>query len=422
MYFQSNTAHHLVGTSFYSSESDSDTDYETMASSLKRNQCASNVHKKIKSFFTNNPIPEETFKSSVTVFDAMFALPKADWAKYTAAKNAFLPTATLADRVEQATAIGECACNIRVKAGQAMSVITTSFPTVTIQGLEAGDIEALNELITVLHKKMIVGGTVKQSTGDPAAVIQQFKEDMELAKDVGMIPPKYYKPHKIWAMFQHAQQKGIELAFAEVAGNDAYNKIVQNVNNLKEDARASTEGATLNMANKFAVDAFAVVIAHYKDNVAEKDQSLADVKEILRKVAGFTRMSSVGTTAWANFVKANVKHTGFLNGLTDGNMLYDNPGKLTKARLIACSGCLYVSNDIAAIFGAADHTKAVPKLISEIFILEKENGEILDTVNSTSNSEHALHLLLCLGERFNYSYNRNKIPHSVRQTKFNILN
>lgn len=177
------------------------------------------------------------------------------------------------------------------------------------------------------------------------------------------------------------------------------------INLLKDNAKPNDQAQTLNMANKFAVDAFAVVNNHYKIIHPQNKQNVEDSLGLLIKIAAFTNFTSVGTQSWANFVRLQTDHATFLANLTTANTIYDNPGKLTKARLIACAGCLYRSCDPTAIFMTTDHSHAVPRLISQIYILEKENDEISDIVGTTSNSEQALHLLLCLGERFNYGYN-----------------
>lgn len=393
-----------------------------MAATIKRNTCSSNIHKKVKAFMAANPTPAGVFADNISTFEAMYKAPAAQWNAYKEAKKAFSPTATLQERTNQAVEIGNAAVEIRKVAGKANSVITENFPKVTLSGLEASEVEQLNELITLLHKKMIVGNQKAATTGNPTQVVYEFIEDVKRSKVTGMIPPKYYKAHKIWAIFMHASQKGIAIEFEEDETNEEYMAILHQIDTLKNDAKPNNEGATLNMANKFAVDAFAATISHFKEHQPEASRTLDSLNTILKKAAVFTQNTSVGGTAWAAFVKAQKNYTNFLNGLTDGNSLYDNPAKLTKARFLACAGCMYPSADPTAIFGAADHTKAVPKLIAGIYSLEKENGEISDIVGTTSTAEHTLHLLLCLGERFNYGYNRNHIPHSVRQTTFQILN
>lgn len=412
---------YLSNTSFYSSDSDTDSD-DNMATTVKRNTCSSKIHKKLSVFFTTNPVGANVYADNLRCFSAMYNVDPTLWTNYKTAKAAFSATSTLEERLNSAIAIGDAAVTIRTAAGMAMTVVTTSNTSVTLSGLNAPEIASLNELLTLLHKKMVVGGSAPAKAGDPKDMVNGFIHDMMIAKDIGSLPQKYYKPHKVWAIYQCAGQKKITMPDWEKSTDLAWNKIVDDIAKLSEDAKADTTGASLNMANKFAIDTFCVVINHYLDTMPENGRSLADLTKILSKVARFTQATSVSSLAWNNFIKAQPLHKSFLASLTDGNLLYDNPGKLTKGRLMACAGCLYMSYDETAVFGTSNKTTNVPKLIAEIYNLEKESDEISPDSGVTSTSEHMLHLLLCLGENYTYAYNRNKIPHSVRNTKFQILN
>lgn len=414
---------YLTGTSFYSSDSESDSDIE-MASTVKRNTGAAKVHKKLAKFFKDSELKPNVFAENLKCFEAMFKVKPALWAAFAAQKKAFVPTATMEDKLKCAISIGDAAVQIRKEANMGLSVITTNNVSVTLQGLSAAEVTCLNELLTLLHKKMVVGGSVAPKTGDATQMVRDFLADMEIAKTTGIILPKYLKAHKIWAIYQHASQKGIDMSAIEKTGDNDWDDLVTVIENRKMEAKPNTEGATLNMANKFAVDTFAVTINHVRETVVEGERTLDNILKLLERVAAFTKSSSISSLAWDNFIKSkkNTAFTAFFANLTDGNTLYDNPGKLTKNRLIACAGCLFPSYDPTAIFCTNDRRTATPKLIAEIYTLEKENDDISPDPATTSTSEHLLHLLLCLGDNFSYANNRNHIPSSVRNTKFTILN
>lgn len=189
---------------------------------------------------------------------------------------------------------------------------------------------------------VLSGGQVIAAKGDPTAMVHDFIHDLNLAKEIGILPDKYNKPHKVWAIFQHAEQKGIPIQYKK-NGDKNWDAIVDNIDKLKVDAKPNTEGATLNMANKFAVDTFAATINHYVVTIPEAERSANKLKALLKKIAAFTKMSSISTNSWIAFTKKQEGFEAFLNNLTVDNSIYDNPGKLTRSRLIACAGCLFPS-------------------------------------------------------------------------------
>lgn len=414
MYYRFKNPDYICGTSFYSSDSGDDS--EDMADDKT---CASKVHRKISEFFKKNPVSDEEYTQNGLVFEAMYGVNQNLWKNYDDAQKQFKNTGTEDEKMNAVIAIGDAAVAIREAAKVGHTVIQKNFPSVTLKKMTAQEVELLAELNMLLKTKMIISGKPAEPQGDPVQMVNDFIHDLTVAKVTGVMPIKYEKNHRIWALFQCAEQNDIDLdKHLELTNDEDWNAVVKQIRARSTEAKANIAERTRTMANKYAVDVFAATINHYKRTVEESEQSLEGLKQCLRKLATFTTSTSVDRVSWDRMLPRFKEHD-FVQGLNNGNSLYDNPGKLTKARLISCAGCLFKSYDPTAIFCTKLATTSVPKLIVEIFQLEKQYKVINVLPSTTSTSEHLLHLLFCLGDDYTYMYNRNKIPSSVRNTTFN---
>lgn len=137
-------------------------------------------------------------------------------------------------------------------------------------------------------------------------------------------------------------------------------------------------------------------------------------------VAAFLNKSSIGKTEWLSFVRANEWYKPFFAGIEEANFLYENPGKLSRARLFACTSSLFLTPEPLALFGVKDRLATIPKMIAKIYETEKKFNIVDKQKGTTSTSEHLCHLLLTIGGNNAYVWNRNKIPKSIRETKFHL--
>lgn len=229
-------------------------------------------------------------------------------------------------------------------------------------------------------------------------------------------------PHK-WAQKQRVWKgKTININKNSVGNGEdaAWNALINEMEELKKDISPAKDAAPLGMSNKFAVDVFACTINHFKRTMPETQRGLPVFLRIMDAVAGYTCQSSISAAQWGRFVNAHADWQPFFRDIGAGNTLYDNPAKMTKARLFSCAALLYKGIEPTCLFGVGDHSTKIPKMISIIYKLETDYHEISPDVGHTSNSEHLLHLLLSLGAEHTYAWNRNHIPHSVRNVTFEV--
>lgn len=152
MYVRSlSQSEYLVGSSYYSSDSGSDTD--EMAASIKSKTCSSTIHKKLATFFKTNEVPAGTFQETMKVFDAMYRADNNLWKAYDDAAKSYVKTGTLEERLKSAEKIGDAAVEIRKSVNMALSIITSFNAKVTLKDLNANEVENLEALLTLLHKK-----------------------------------------------------------------------------------------------------------------------------------------------------------------------------------------------------------------------------------------------------------------------------
>lgn len=197
-------------------------------------------------------------------------------------------------------------------------------------------------------------------------------------------------------------------------------KVVDEFRKHKDDPIPQQNAALAYASNKFAVDVYCATINRYKNNIKSQVQTVDDFLTLMRIIAAFLNKSSIKKTEWLHFVKANSNYKAFFTGLEEANFLYDNPGKLTRARLFACASSLYKAPEPLALFGVNNRLALIPKMIAKIYDTEVKFNIIDKQKGNTSTSEHLCHLLMTLGGNNAYVWNRNMIPKSIRDTKFNL--
>lgn len=408
----------------FSSDSDSETDDIEMSAANSIHTAGSSTHKELIQFFKTNKISDNTFEENQKTVKSLFEADNELWKAYKDSVTAYSNDDTEEMRLNKAKAIGDAAVKLRESQDDArLTIIRESVKEVTIAGLTAAEIASLKELHELVLLKM--QGTGQKGSAEKAnQMVREFKDDMELAKTDNTFPSKWVKNHGVWKCVQHELQKGRKLEFtvddAGVHDKAKWALVVAEFERHKNDAIPAQGSGLANASNKFAVDVYCAAINRYKNTIDEKNQSKDDFLLLMKMVAAFLNKSSIKKTEWLHFIKANSNYKNFLNGLDEANYLYDNPGKLTRARLYACASSLYSAPEPLSLFGVENRLAIIPKMIAKIYDIEKKFNIIDKQKGTTSTSEHLCHLLLTLGANNPYVYNRNKIPSSIRDTKFNL--
>lgn len=408
---------------FTSSESDTDEEFE-MSALNQIHTAGSSIHKDLIAFFDTNAVPDSKYEENTKTLKAMYNADEELWTKYKDAVSAYSNDATEAERLACAIKIGEAAIAIRSKNDDSkMTIITEGTAEVTIAGLGPEEITNLKELQTLVLAKM--QGTGEKGSAEKAnQMVKEFKNDMELAKIDNTFPSRWIRNHGVWKCVQHEQQSGRQLVYTEADAGAVdpagWKKVVEEFNKHKDDAIPQQNTTLANASNKFAVDVYCATINRYRVNMTPAAQSWAHFLRSMQLVSAFLRKSSIKKTEWLAFIRSNEAYKPFFAGIEEANYLYDNPGKLTRARLFACASSVFKAPEPLALFGVQNRLAVIPKMIAKIYVTEKKFNIIDKQKGTTSTSEHLFHLLLTLGSTNAYVWNRNKIPKSIRETKFNL--
>lgn len=386
----------------------------------------SSIHKALIKFFDNHPIPETTLQANRTVLKALYEVSGDLWKAYADAVSDFSNDASDEERLKQATKIGQAALAIRTANNATKhTVITENQVEVTIAGLTADEIKSLKELHELVLAKMQASGE-KGGAENANQMVAAFKQDMECAKIDNTFPYKWIKNHGVWKCCQHEKQKGGEIVYSaddpsvKEANREAWKKVVEEFNKHKDDAIPQKSSLLAGASNKFSVDIYCATINRYRNVIPENERSWEDLLNALEVLSGFMGKSSIKKQDWLHFLGRNTKYKKFFSDLDESNFLYDNPGKLTKARLFACVSSVHKAPDSLALFGVNNRLEMIPKMIAKIYDIEKENNIIDKAKGTTSTSEHLCHVLLTLGATNSYVHHRNQIPKSIREVKFNL--
>lgn len=406
----------------FSSDSDSESDDIEMSAANMIHTAGSSTHKELIQFFKLNKISENTFDANQKTIKSLFDASEGLWKVYKDSITAYSNDDTEEMRLTKAKAIGAAAVKLRESQDDSrLTIIRASTKEVTIAGLSAAEIVSLKELHDLVLLKM-QGNGQKGNAEKANQMVREFKDDMELAKTDNTFPAKWIKNHGIWKCVQHEAQHGRNLEYtvddAGVLNKEKWALVVAEFNKHKDDAVPAQGTGLANASNKFAVDVYCAAINRYKATVALKDQSKENFLDLMKMVSAFLNKSSIKKSEWLHFIKANSDYKSFLSGLDEANYLYDNPGKLTRARLYACASSLYSAPEPLSLFGVENRLAIIPKMIAKIYEIEKKFNVIDKQKGTTSTSEHLCHLLLTLGSNNPYVYNRNEIPSSIRDTKF----
>lgn len=416
-----------INNNFDFDSSDSETDSDSEMSVMNQlHTSGSQIHKKLIEFFELNKIPDETLTKNNEVFKRLFEAPIEKWNDYSSAVNSYTNDDTEEERLKKAIMIGDAAVSIRESSDMTkLTIITDGTKEVNITNLSIDEVALLKELHELVLTKM-QGNGQKGSAEKANQMVAEFKRDMNLAKIDGTFPHRWVKNHGVWKCCEHEKRLGNELKYsvddADVVDKEGWVKVVEAFNRHKDSAPPQQGSTLANASNKFAVDVYCATINRFKTKMPEANRGYDQLRLLLQKVAAFQNKSSVKKTDWMLFIAANPMFKNFLNGLDENNSLYDNPGKLTKARLFACAASMFPAPEPLALFGVNDRLSKIPKMIALIYSIEKKFNIIDKAKATTSSSEHLCHLMLTLGSQNAYVWNRNKIPHSIRDTKFNLNN
>lgn len=408
----------------FSSDSDSETDDIEMSAANSIHTAGSSTHKELIQFFKVNKINDNTYEENQKTIKSLFDAGEPLWKAYKDSVTAYSNDDTEEIRLQKAKNIGAAAVKLRESQDDSrLTIIRESTKEVTISGLTAAEIANLKELHELVLLKM-QGSGQKGSAEKANQMVREFKDDMELAKIDNTFPSKWIKNHGVWKCVQHELQKGRKLEYTVddngVLDKDKWTLVVAEFNKHKDDAIPAQGSGLANASNKFAVDVYCAAINRYKSTIKQQDQSKDNFLILMKMVSAFLNKSSIKKTEWLHFIKANSNYKAFFNGLDEANYLYDNPGKLTRARLFACASSLYSAPEPLSLFGVENRLAIIPKMIARIYEIEKKFNIIDKQKGTTSTSEHLCHLLLTLGSNNPYVYNRNEIPSSIRDTKFNL--
>lgn len=428
--FYSNNIFELFSSESEDSEQDLDW-IEAMAAStvLNRATASSQVHKVLKSHLDENPIDDQYFADNIKTFKCLFGVKADLWTAFNNAKNNYVTEGLMSVRIEQATAIANAAVRIREENTQtATTVIKKSNAEVPLDGLDLSELDRLDALRKLVVSKM---------TGKPAPSVSQannadqmvhcMNDDIKAIKITGFIPEKYLVNHYIWRCYEHARRKGIEIEDMSLESdhscdNNIWIKIVDRWDLERKNAKPdSVDSSDLQKsANKFSVDVLVTYINTYKTQVDSDIQSCDHALSILKRVAAYTTLTTIGKSVWTQFLDANQDIKSICDGFNVKFKLFDNPGKLTKNRLFACAATVFKACDETSVFATGGRVRQtqVPKLIVKIYQIEERAGEIVQHTGHTSTCEHMLHILLTLGSSNNYAYNRNMIPSSAKDVMF----
>lgn len=407
----------------FESES-SDSDFEEMSVINQIHTAGSNIHKGLVEFFQQNPIPAGTYTDNQTVLKALYEADENLWKAYGDAVTAYSNEKTTDQRLADANVISAAAIAIRsANANTKLTIISTGQAAVTLTGLTAAEIASLNALHQVVVTKM-TGSAGTGNAEKAAKMVEDFKSDMEKAKIDNCFPERWANRHGVWKCVQHELQKGRALDYDEndptARDKEAWKNVVKRFKECKMDAIIQPNETLANASNKFAVDVYCAAINRYRMTTQEDKRSFDDFKTILEIVAAWLGKTSIKKSEWQNLVRVNKKYKQFLDRLDEANTLYDNPGKLTRARLFACASSVFAAPEPLAMFGVSSRLEKIPKMIVKIYDIEVTAGLIDVRRGTTSTSEHLLHLLLTLSSANAYVWNRNSIPTSIRQTTFHL--
>lgn len=408
-------------SSDFDSDSDSDYSEESKMSNLTKavDTCASKIHHAFVDFFKSHAVDGLYFETNQNIVKTVFACDAALWTEYERARAEFKNEGTLEERAKLASVIGDAAVAIRKSSTlTASSVITANLPIVKIDGLTADEINNIKTLHTLLIAKMSANGKGSAKQGDTDQMLKDFKNDLSLISKTKCLSPSWFEKFRIWKVEQIAISKKSPIDWPTDSDDPIVAALIKRINEAKEIAPPNQDGEMANVANKFAVDSIICTINHYKTKV--KSGKVEDFLSLMESIAAFTRSIKVGKIAWLKFVSNFPVEAAFFNDITTGNVLYDNPGKLTKQRLISCAACLFESAEPTAMFGNTNTTVKIPQMISKVYAIEVKYNVISKEPDTTSTCEHLLHLLLALGSNYSYAFNRNHIPNSVRNVKFEV--
>lgn len=175
---------------------------------------------------------------------------------------------------------------------------------------------------------------------------------------------------------QHERQHNRELAYREddlTAKNKAgWKLVVAEFDKHKTDAVPQQNSGLANASNKFSVDVYCATINRYKTTISEDKQSWEHFLSEMQMVSAFLNKSSIKKTEWLSFIRCNPDYKHFFSGIEEANFLYDNPGKLTRARLFACASSVYAAPEPLALFGITERLALIPKMIAQIYAIEKK--------------------------------------------------
>lgn len=258
-------------------------------------------------------------------------------------------------------------------------------------------------------------GTGQKGSAEKAnQMVKEFKSGMELAKIDNTFPTRWIKNHGVWKCVEHEKQHGRILNYTDndtgILDREAWKKMVAEFNTHINDAIPQQNSALANASNKFAVDVYCATINRYKTTIATASQSWEHFLKGMRILSAFLQKSSIKKSEWLAFIRSNEEYKKFFAGIEEANFLYDNPGKLTRARLFACASSVFKAPEPLAMFGVENRLGLIPKMICTIYMIEKKFNIIDQQKGTSSTSEHLCHLLLTLGGNNAYVWNRNHIP------------
>lgn len=391
---------------------------EELTEEMADKQAASKIHRAVKRFSTANPPNQAVITANVVAFSNVFASAPALWVAYATASKGWDSSATFENQITQATAIANAATALRAAAPG--TIKTTANVSVNVASASAPSVVLLAELHRLVISKM-TGNSNAPSAG-AAEMFEDFKSDLTGSLVSGMIPESWYKNQKIWKMCKYAEdnqqllpeitEDKPERCLASAAAWAAFYTKFNRVKQMAPTANAARVGGS----NKFAVDSWVCTIAHFKK--IQEAVTVEKVLTILTQVSNFTNMSRIGILEWNAFCQTLGGDSQFVTSVATGEGLYDNPAKMTRARLFACAATVSQSSDPTSIFALPNVSEIAMNLLAEIYKIEKDGGIIKPTRNTTSTSEHLMHLLLTLGNGNGYWMNRNNIPTSARAVNF----
>lgn len=393
---------------------------------------SSKTHRLIKNYVLTEQ--DRTFPNACVVLEKAYSLPGNEqlFKEFCDLRDAYLESDVLLKRLESATKMGDIAVKIRRSIPELTHTVLTTHrsPTIKIGNLTDADVADLTTLWD--HVKTKATGITKTGPKDLTEMWTSFTEDLATFKEIGI--------------FDSSWTNGVLPKIARIMSWAAKNaKIVQNFSNFKTPVGVddtlfkqriaqmklasevpmptSNTGTVPNMACKFMVDYWITFLAQcfrpFKTPAGIPPINFLLVVPFMERMAIFSRGNHIGKKNLSEFIKIqSTEIQKIFTKVSDENSLLMNPGKLTVSRIFGAIAPIHKTGTAHGLLNISFKEESFA-LLAKIYRIEKP---LSSDKTESSDCEYILHEILTLGIDGGFEFNKNLIPKSFLEVKFELSN